>query len=145
MSDTTTRAAICVALAALAAGACARDAGFSSTRASGMLIVSLDTPHADDGAVLVSVSGGDAFTPVALDPAVRLFVLAGDPASGETRVAVLGHRLSGPLFAFQTSGDDDWTASVIDAADTRNRVRENLTGYVVHVDPQDALRMAGSR
>lgn len=143
MNGPTTRAAICVALAALAAGACARDAGFSSGRATGMLIVSLDTPHADDGAVLVSVTGGGDFTPIALDPAVRLFVLPGDPASGEARVAVLGSRLSGPLFGFQARGGDAWTASVLEVADTRNRTRDDLGGYVVRIAPEAAALADG--
>ncbi len=142
MSGTTMRAVLCVALAAIAGNACQRDAGLSSSRPTGMLIVSLDTPHGDDGAVLVSVTGGTGVAPVALDPAVRLFVLPGDPASGETRVAVLGTRLAGPLFGFQAAGDGAWVARVLDVADTRNRMRADLNGYVVHIEPEAALTKA---
>lgn len=141
---TPARAALCVALA-LAGSACRQDAGVSSARSSGKLIVSLDTPYADDGAVLVSLTGEGSVAPVALDPAVRLFVLPGDPASGETRVAVLGTRLAGALFGFQTTGDGAWQARVLDAADTRNRLRTDLGGYVVRVDPEDARATADGR
>lgn len=144
MSGTIARTALSLALATLAGSACRQDAGVASTRPSGLLVVSLDTPHADDGAVLVSLSGGGDLAPVALDPAVRLFVLPGDPASRETRVAVIGTDLTGPLFGFQTRGDGAWDARILDAADTRNRTRSDLHGYVVRVAPDEST-IAGRR
>jgi hypothetical protein len=37
------------------------------------------------------------------------------------------------------TGDGAWEARVLDAADTRNRVRETLTGYVAHIDRHGRL------
>jgi hypothetical protein len=102
----------------------------------GALTVSIKSPNGDDGAVVLTLRGKNMGTPVALNPDHRLFILSQDSVAGELRIAVIGDHLAGALVSFDvpdTRRADAYTATVVEAADQGNAVREVLSGYAVTV------------
>ena len=115
--------------------ACGPDAP-SALPEPGALVVSLATPHADDGAVVFSLRGEEMGSPVALNPDQQVFVLSQDTERGLLRIAVIGARLSGPLVAFDVPDVrrvKAYAATVVEVADQANLVRDGLEGYQARV------------
>ena len=102
----------------------------------GALVVSLATPHGDDGAVVFSLRGEEMGPPVALNPAHSVFVLSQDTDRGVIRIAVIGERLTGQLVAFDVPDVrrvKAYSATVVEVADHANLVRDELQGYQARV------------
>ncbi|MGK7313369.1 MAG: hypothetical protein ACN0LA_14135 [Candidatus Longimicrobiales bacterium M2_2A_002] len=110
----------------------------------GTLEVRLATPFADDAALLVRVTGPDLglydggfHTQLAVDPGLYFHPVW---HTGGVTVVLVGDLAAGPLIRFPVSNVDrvaSYTATVLQAADRSNALRESVGGYaltVVRVD-----------
>lgn len=101
---------------------------------AGTLTVTLTTPNADDGAILLELSGPD-MTQIAAGNASLYFRHAQD---GTTITAVLvGDVEGGPLITFHVPDVDavsSYSATIQQVADRGNALRGSLTGYSLTVD-----------
>lgn len=102
----------------------------------GTLTAHLVTPKADDGAILVEITGpaplADLSTPV---PGAVVHARA----NGNTaHVAVFGALAAGALIRFSVpdvNAASQYTATVTDASDRANALRASLTGYQITIAP----------
>ena len=112
--------------------ACGSDSTTGPT--AGTLTVSLTTPNADDGAILLTVSGPD-MTQIAVEDTSLYVRYAQD---GTTVTAVLvGDLLGGPLVTFHVPDVDaasSYSATITQVADRSNVLRGSLTGYALTVE-----------
>jgi hypothetical protein len=130
------RAAVVLVLALAAPLACARDR-VTAPPATASLIVTLETPHTDDGAVVLALRGPLAGEPVAIDPGHEVFVLP-DQDGGGARIAIVGDRLGGPLLALTAPREADlavFQGVVVEVADLDDEVRKTVDGYRVNFSP----------
>lgn len=101
---------------------------------AGTLTLTLDTPNADDGAILFTVSGPD-MTQIAAPDASLYFRFAQD---GNTVTAVLvGDVEDGALLTFRVPDIDavaSYGATVVQVADRDNELRPAVGGCVLTVD-----------
>ncbi len=119
-----------IALAALVA--CGKDGPASSK--AGEVTLNLTTPFADDGAILISVTGPEIGTVRASSSALAVHSRA---VAGGVRVAVFGDIASGSLLRIavpDASQSSRYSASVIEVSDRANGVRPVLTGYKAKVE-----------
>jgi len=101
--------------------------------APGVLTVQLTTPHADDAALLVTVSGS-GISDVEASSGMLLHVRQ----RGDTVTAALFGRIaSGEVLHFSVPDVNDaahYTAHIAQVADSANVVRGDVSGYVVTVE-----------
>lgn len=102
----------------------------------GTLTARLATPNADDGAILVEISGpaplADLATPVQA-------AVVHSRASGNTaHVAVFGSLAAGALVRFSVpdiNAAAQYSARVTEVSDRANALRASLTGYQITIAP----------
>jgi hypothetical protein len=117
-----------VALGLMAGVACEED-GVTGPF-PGTVVVTLTTPHADDGALLLTISGGGITGPESLASSNLLFYRALDTSS--MNLAIVGNVVSGPLLSFEVPDIGraaEYTVTLIEVADEENELRESLVGY----------------
>ena len=103
---------------------------------AGTLTLSLDTPHADDGALLLRLDGPD-ITQVRL-AAPGLYLRFLEDQTGVTAVFV-GDVTSGDLLTFRVpdvSRSSAYNATMLEAADRSNALRASLAEYTLAVTPE---------
>lgn len=115
--------------------ACSSDPN-SDAPEPGTLVLSLTTPHADDGAMLFTVSGPSIDSVIAANPSLRLFTrrVNGSTVTG----AVVGDLANGAVVRLQVpdvGGAAGYTARVLEVADRQNALRASLTDYSLAVVP----------
>ena len=123
--------ALCMT-SALALTACGKDGPASSK--AGELTLSLTTPFADDGAILISITGPDIGTVRTTSGSLAVHSRA---MAGGVRVAVFGDIASGSLLRIavpDASQPSKYSATVIEVSDRTNGVRSALTGYKAKVE-----------
>ena len=102
----------------------------------GTLTARLVTPNADDGAILLDVTGP---APAAeITAAVQGAVAHSRTDGNTTRVAVFGPLASGALFKFSVpdvNAAPQFTAKVTEASDRASALRTSVTGYQITIAP----------
>jgi len=125
-------AVVAAAVTMLLAGACADDP--AAPPIPGMLLVSLNTPAADDAAVLLRVQGPGIQGVASTNSNHRLFWrLAADD---EANVIVLGGLASGPVLTVQVPdvrAAAEYTVTVAEVAAANDALRASLEGYAATV------------
>jgi hypothetical protein len=100
----------------------------------GSAVVSLATPNADDGAVIVTLQGPGLST---IQSSATAYVLYARVASAqEARVILVGDLAAGPLFTFKLGAGQAvsaYTASVQQVATRGDALRTSTTGYQLTV------------
>ena len=118
---------------ALILGASACDSGGSS-EGNGPVQVSLSTPSADDGALVITIAG-PAFT--AVRPASASYEVFWRAVNqNETRVIVVGDIVDGLLFtatAPEAAAAAEFSAEVMEIANRGDALRPSMAGYSLSV------------
>lgn len=102
----------------------------------GTLVVSIATPHGDDGAVALTISGTGLTNVAPTASGYRVFwrLVADD----QMRVLIFGTITSGPVLSV-TVGDvrrpETYTGTVTEAATRTDALREDVSGYAVTFVP----------
>lgn len=101
---------------------------------AGELTLSLTTPHADDGAIVLSITGpGEVGSLEAVNPGHLLH----SRQEGTTlRAVIFGELTSGALLRFMVPDIDKpdlYTVRVLEVSDRSNALRESTTGYQLGV------------
>jgi hypothetical protein len=99
----------------------------------GTLLVDLTTPHSDDAALLLHLTG-PSIAPASIAAAGTELVFVRSAASGGVNVAVFGTFGAGPLLRVQVPDVNrarEYEVSVIEAADIDNEVRASVLDYSV--------------
>ncbi|MGH7608232.1 MAG: hypothetical protein ACREME_12940 [Gemmatimonadales bacterium] len=112
----------------------------------GRLVVSLETERAPAGAILLLLQGEGISAPTALDGGSRLFVRPLDDA-GTYRVAVVGERMSGPLFVFDVpdvTHPAAYSVRLLEVADVANGLQTDVAGYRLFVHGRGRTGTAGA-
>jgi hypothetical protein len=127
------------ALVLLGALACGGD-GHSPTEPSGpvpgVLTVTLVTPHADDGAVLFTISGGPVTSVGSAASSYQVY--SSIPDTNTARVLVTGDLGSGAvvqLHVADTRRAAAYRATIAQAASRNTFAQQALTGYSLTVAP----------
>ena len=114
--------------------ACANDATGGKAQA-GTLTLRLTTPHADDGAMTFTVSGGPIDSTVAVNASLRLF----SRQDGATLTgAVVGALADGAVITMyvpDAGAAARYTATVLEVADRQDMLRPSLAEYAITVTP----------
>lgn len=116
--------------------ACDGSSAVDTVPVEGEMVLSVVSPHADDGALLLSIRGTLLSQPVTVNPDHRVFVMEGEADGNEWRVAIVGEQLSGDVLTFAGVTPDDLGAfdiQVLEVADLQNELRDDLTGYQVSI------------
>lgn len=119
-------------LSAVLLGAC--DAGEPAAPLPGDLILTLATPNAADGAMVVSITGPDAVS--AVQAAAPGVVVRARTQGATTTVALFGALADGPLVRITVPDVRQarrYSATVREAADPQNAARASLAGYALTV------------
>lgn len=127
------RAGLCVAAALLAACGGGDGTG-SAAPGPGVLTVSLHDPNPTDRAVVLTLSGPGEITGV--QPANASHAVYTRTQGTTTRVAVFGVIGDGALLTLSVpdaSRAQDYSATVVDAADASNAARTSVSGYTATV------------
>ncbi len=117
--------------------ACGDGDGVTAVPMSGTLVLSLTSPNSDDGAILLSISGGGISAPTVVSTSHVLFFRA----TGTTSInaVVVGNITAGPLLRFDVpdvSGASAYTGTITEAANRANALRTTLTGYSLEITPE---------
>ncbi|MBI1722800.1 MAG: hypothetical protein HYR48_02700 [Gemmatimonadetes bacterium] len=102
----------------------------------GTLLVSLTAPHPDVGAVLLRLEGTGIGPIASANPAYQMLAQRADSSGSALHIAVIGDSLGGPLLTFSVldvGQERAYTATVIEVADERNRLRERHDDYQLTV------------
>ncbi len=118
----------------LAAGLACGDDGGPTGPVAGSLTVSLTTPNADDGAILLTVSGGDIDNAAsALGPSFAFY----SSQSGSSLTAIIvGDIVAGDLMTIHVpdvGAASSYTATAVQIAARSNALRSSLSGYELTV------------
>ncbi len=124
---------IAAALAALTLSVACGDGGVTEPL-PGTLVLSLTTPNSDDGAILLSISGGGISAPTVVSTSHVLFFRS----TGTTSInaVVVGTITAGLLLRFDVpdvGGASAYTGTITEAADRANALRTTLTGYSLEI------------
>ncbi|PYO95491.1 MAG: hypothetical protein DMD62_01185 [Gemmatimonadetes bacterium] len=98
------------------------------------LVVSLVTPHADDGALILTITGPDLES-VVTTPYVAYARATG---SGTLRITVVGDLVAGPVVTLRLSVPHDaaaYAGTVEQVAQRTDTLRDALTGYGLTIAP----------
>ena len=102
----------------------------------GSLTARLVTPNADDGAILLDITGP---APAAeITPAVQGAIVHSRTNGNTTRVAVFGSLASGALLKFSVpdvNAAPQFTGQVTEASDRASTLRASVTGYQIVIAP----------
>ncbi|MBC7790217.1 MAG: hypothetical protein H7Z74_09755 [Anaerolineae bacterium] len=112
--------------------ACGKDRGPAAPKA-GELTLNLTTPYADDGAILVAISGPQIGTVRAASSALAVHSRA---VSGGVKVAVFGDIASGALLRIavpDVSQPSKYSATVVEVSDRANALRSQSPGYKTRI------------
>lgn len=126
-----------LALLAVVAAACADNVGPDGPGRTASVTVRIDTPHADDRALLLELNAGEVESAFeVLQPDVSIFAAGVD--AGSTRIALFGPIGDGDLlrFAVDRDGADEVTATVVEAAGPAAHLRENVDAYAIEIDAE---------
>jgi len=128
-------AKLCVSLAAVASiASCGEPTPTATPSATTALVVSLVTPHADDGALILTITGPDVDS-VVTTPYVAYARAAG---LGRLRIAVVGDLVAGPVVTLRLNAPHDvaaYAGTVEQVAQRTDTLRDALTGYGVTIAP----------
>jgi hypothetical protein len=106
------------------------------TPVPGTLTARLVAPNADDGAILIEISGPAPITDVT---ATAQGAIVHSRANGnKTRLAVFGSLASGTLVRFSVpdaNAAQQYSAQVTEVSDRANALRTSVTGYQVTIAP----------
>ena len=106
------------------------------TPVPGTLTARLVAPNADDGAILIEISGPAPITDVT---ATTQGAIVHSRANGnKTRLAVFGSLASGTLVRFSVpdvNAAQQYSAQVTEVSDRANALRTSVTGYQVTIAP----------
>jgi len=123
-------------VAALSVAAACSDDSTTAPVQPGTLRLTLTTPHDDDGAMTLEVSGPPIDSATADHASLRLFTRRVD---GSTIVgAVVGALTNGAvvtLYVPDAGAAGRYTARVHEVADRQNALRASLAGYALTVGP----------
>jgi hypothetical protein len=103
----------------------------------GNLVVSLVSPHADDGAIVVEMSGPISANPERTDSTT--YMLAYQVRPGVTRLLVAGDLTNGPIAIIpvpDVAGAVRLRAVLLTVSDRGSLVRDHLDGYSLTVTKQ---------
>jgi hypothetical protein len=105
---------------------------------AGILTVQLETPHPDDGAVMLALQGNGIERVEPVNEDHHLFVLDSDgsAATPVLRIALVGDELSGALIKFAVPDVQrvtEYYVELIQVADHDSRLRGDLSGYAASV------------
>jgi hypothetical protein len=106
------------------------------TAVPGTLTVRLVTPNADDGAILLEITGPAPAAEIAA--AVQGAVVHARSNGNTTRAAVFGSLANGALIRFSVpdvNAAPQFTAQVTEASDRTSALRTSLTGYQLTIAP----------
>lgn len=129
-----TRSLLMTALGLVLAATVACGSDSTTGPTAGTLTVSLTTPNADDGAMLLTVSGPD-MTQIAVED-TSLYVRYAQDGTTIT-VVLVGDLRAGSLVTFHVPDVDavsSYSATITQVADRNNVLRGSLTGYALTVD-----------
>jgi hypothetical protein len=99
-----------------------------------LLTIALQTAHADDGALVITLRGPDVTDIRAASASYLAYTRSVAP--DEARIVVLGDLSGGALLALEIGPGHqlaDYTATVEDAATRADQLREDLAGYTLTV------------
>ena len=102
----------------------------------GTLTARLVTPNADDGAIILEISGPSAVSDVATP--VQGAVVHSRTDGNTVKVAVFGSLTAGAIVRFSVpdvNAASQYSAKVTDASDRTNALRAGVTGYAVSIGP----------
>jgi hypothetical protein len=122
----------------LGLAACSGDKGPPSgpSRAQpGVLTLRLVTPHVDDAALLLALSGPGPVSAVSA-PAGAAYVMHARSTEAITRIAVFGALASGDVVRFSVPDVNrvaSYQATVLEVADRTNALRGSTQGYTLSV------------
>ncbi len=126
---------IAAATVALAVSvACGDGDGVTAVPVPGTLVLSLTSPNSDDGAILLSISGGGITAPTVASTSHVLF----SRLTGTTSInaVVVGNITAGPLLRFDVPDVGEassYNGAVTEVADRANALRTTLTGYSLEI------------
>jgi hypothetical protein len=125
-------------MAGLALVLCLTGCGDGSTGPEGptpgTLTVTLTTPNADDGAILLTVSGPDMTQVTAADGSLYFRHAGG---TGAVTAVLVGDVQAGSLLTFHVpdvTAAGSYSATITQVADRSNTVRASLAGYALTVE-----------
>ncbi len=131
---------IAAATVALAVSvACGDGDGVTAVPVPGTLVLSLTSPNSDDGAILLSISGGGISAPTVVSTSHVLFFRS----TGTTSInaVVVGNITAGLLLRFDVpdvGGGSPYTGTITEVADRANALRTTLTGYSLEISREGA-------
>lgn len=128
------RRLVCAVLLLTLAAACGEATTPSATAELQTLRLDLQTPHLDDGAVVLTVVGPDLSDPQPASPAYLLY--SADAGVNRARIIVVGNLKAGPLMTFAIGPDHqlaDYSASVEQVAARTDTLRATLSEYQLRV------------
>jgi hypothetical protein len=140
----TSRIRVALTAAALAfSAACSADGGpmeppppaESPALEPGVLTLRLATPHADDGALLLTLVGPGPITEVAA-AAGSAYVVHSRAVDGVTRIAVFGAVAAGDLVRFTVPDVNraaSYSAALLELSDRASALRASTDGYALTV------------
>jgi hypothetical protein len=102
----------------------------------GILTARLATPSADDGAIIVEISGPAPLTDLATP--VQGAVVHARTSGNTTRVAVFGSLAAGALLRFSVPDVNtapQYSAQVTEVSDRANALRASVNGYAISIAP----------
>jgi hypothetical protein len=106
----------------------------TGTGSPGTLVVSLESPNTDDGAVAVSVTGTGLTSAAPVGSSVRVFWRL--VSETEIQVIVFGNLTAGPLFSVNV-GDvrhpDRYSGDVTQVAARSDALRDDISGYAIRL------------
>jgi hypothetical protein len=94
----------------------------------GRVTLFLETPHVDDGAIVIEITGSSVGTPVLADTSMWMFTDHVD--SRVTRVVIVGNLTTGALLGFDVPDSvQPYMAAILQVSDRANVARASLQGY----------------
>lgn len=104
----------------------------------GTLQVTLASPAAEDGAIMLTLTGADITDIRVIDPTLQIFTR--EASSTATTVVIVGDLVPGPLFEFSVADVgklDEYGAVITQVATRENRLRAlPLQGYELSIAAQ---------
>ena len=131
------RSAVAAALVVLFAAACGGEKATEPTKPTvvpGDLSLRLTTPNADDGAIVLTITGPTAVTNVAASP--QGVTVHARTVGTTTRVAVFGALATGELLHFtvpDVNAAAQFAAQVTEVSDRASALRASTVGYAAAV------------
>ena len=106
------------------------------TALPGTLTARLVTPNADDGAILIEITGPAPVADVTV--AAQGAIVHSRPNGNKTRLAVFGPLASGAIVSFSVpdvNAAQQYSARVTEVSDRASAMRTSVTGYGISIAP----------